>query len=314
MYLLGKGYTLQAFIPTLNQMLILFICIMIGWAVNKLKLLPDNADQTISKLLSFVVMPALIINSFYNNCTIENLTANAPLIVYSSIYYGLSTLIGIILGPRFSKDKGVQGLYKYSFMITNMGFMGNALILGLFGQEKLFSYLIFSLPGTILVYSIGVVWLTGGKKKFSWRSFLNPMFGFMILGILLGITHPPLPVFVTSTLSSIASCFSALAMLLTGFVIGKFDIIKLLKVKPVYILTLLRTILIPIGVYFLFKAVGTPDDILLYIVFTAAMPLGMNTIVFPAAYGGDLTTGASMAVISNIVGLISVPLILSLVL
>ena len=80
---------MQAFIPTLNQMLILFICIMIGWAVNKLKLLPDNADQTISKLLSFVVMPALIINSFYNNCTIENLTANAPLIVYSSIYYGL---------------------------------------------------------------------------------------------------------------------------------------------------------------------------------------------------------------------------------
>ena len=42
------------------------------------------------------------------------------------------------------------------------------------------------------------------------------------------------------------------------------------------------------------------------------MPLGMNTIIFPAAYGGDLTTGASMAVISNIVGLISVPVILSL--
>lgn len=226
---------------------------MVGWAVNKMKLLPDNADQTISKLLSFVVMPALIINSFYNNCTMENLTANVPLLVYSCFYYGLSMLIGILLGPLFSKDKGVQGLYKYSFMITNMGFMGNALILGLFGQDKLFSYLIFSLPGTILVYSIGIVWLTGGKKKFTWKSLLNPMFGFMLLGILLGITHPPLPVFVTSTLSSLAACFSALAMFLTGYVIGKFEIRKLLKVKPVYILTLLRTILIPIGVYFLFK-------------------------------------------------------------
>ena len=305
---------MQAFIPVLNQMLYLFACIMLGWAVKKMKLLPDNADQTISKLLSYVILPALVINSFYNNCTIENLTANVPLLLYSCFYYGLSTLIGIVLGPRFSSDKGVQGLYKYSFMITNMGFMGNALILGLFGQEKLFSYLIFSLPGTILVYSIGVVWLTGGKKEFTLKSFLNPMFGFMLLGILLGIMHPPLPVFVTSTMSSLASCFSALAMLLTGFVIGGFEIRKLLKVKPVYVLTLLRTILIPIGVYFLFKAIGTPDDILMYVVFTAAMPLGMNTIVFPAAYGGDLTTGASMAVISNIVGLISVPLILSLVL
>ena len=305
---------MQAFIPVLNQMLFLFTCIMIGLAVNKLKLLPENADRTISKLLSYVVMPALIINSFYNNCTVENLTAYAPLILYSSIYYGLCLLIGILLGPRFSEDKGVQGLYKYSLVITNMGFMGNALILGLFGQEKLFSYLIFSLPGTVLVYSIGVVWLTGGKKKLSWKSFVNPMFGFMILGILLGIIHPPLPVFVTSAMSSLASCFSALAMLLTGFVIGEFDLFKLLKVKPVYLLTLIRTVLIPLGVFFLFRAVGTPDDILLYIVFTAAMPLGMNTIVFPAAYGGDLTTGASMAVISNIVGLISVPLILGLVL
>lgn len=304
---------MQSFIPTLIQMLILFMCILIGWTANRIKLLPENADQTMSKLLSYVVLPALIINSFYNNCTVANLAANTPLLLYGSIYYGLSFLIAVLLGPRFSEDKGIQGLYKYSFMITNMGFMGNALILGLFGQEKLFSYLIFSMPGTILVYSIGVVWLTGGKKKFTWRSFVNPMFGFMILGIVLGIVHPPLPIFMTSTISSLSSCFSPLAMLLTGFVVGKFEIRELVRVKPVYVLTLLRTVLIPIAVFVLFKLVGTPDEILLYVVFTAAMPLGLNTIIFPAAYGGDLTTGASMAVISNVVGLITVPLILSLV-
>ena len=304
---------MQSFIPTLIQMLILFMCILIGWTANRIKLLPENADQTMSKLLSYVVLPALIINSFYNNCTVANLAANTPLLLYGSIYYGLSFLIAVLLGPRFSEDKGIQGLYKYSFMITNMGFMGNALILGLFGQEKLFSYLIFSMPGTILVYSIGVVWLTGGKKKFTWRSFVNPMFGFMILGIVLGIVHPPLPIFMTSTISSLSSCFSPLAMLLTGFVVGKFELRELVRVKPVYVLTLLRTVLIPIAVFFLFKLVGTPDEILLYVVFTAAMPLGLNTIIFPAAYGGDLTTGASMAVISNVVGLITVPLILSLV-
>ena len=135
----------------------------------------------------------------------------------------------------------------------------------------------------------------------------------MILGIVLGIVHPPLPIFMTSTISSLSSCFSPLAMLLTGFVVGKFEIRELVRVKPVYVLTLLRTVLIPIAVFVLFKLVGTPDEILLYVVFTAAMPLGLNTIIFPAAYGGDLTTGASMAVISNVVGLVTVPLILSLV-
>ena len=305
---------MQAVLPTLNQMLYLFLCILIGWGTNKLKLLPPTADQTISKLLNYVVMPALIINSFYNNCTIENLTKYMPSILYSCLYYGISTVLAIVLSPFFSKDKGVQGLYRYSFMITNMGFMGNALILGIFGDEMLFKYIVFTIPGMILLYSIGVVWLTGGKKKLSLKSFANPMFGYMVVGIALGLIHPPLPVFITSTLSSLASCFAALAMLLTGFVIAKFDIMELLKVKPVYVLTLLRTILIPIGCYFLFKAIGTPPEIMLMVMFTAAMPLGMNTIIFPAAYGGDLTTGASMAVISNAVGLISVPLIVSLVL
>ena len=305
---------MQAVLPTLNQMLYLFLCMLIGWGIHKMKLLPENADTTLSKFLNFVVMPALIINSFYNHCTIANLAANGTAVLYSVIYYGVCALLGWLLGPLFTRQEESVGLYRYSIMITNMGFMGNALILGIYGDAQLFRYLVFSLPGTILVYSIGVVWLTGGKKKFSLKSFLNPMFGFLLLGILLGLVHPPLPSFVTSTISALSGCFSPLAMVVTGFVIAKFRIPDLLKVKPVYALTLLRTILLPILFFFIFKAVGTPADILTLIVFSAAMPLGLNTIIFPAAYGGDLTTGASMAVISNIVGLISVPLILSLVL
>ena len=48
--------------------------------------------------------------------------------------------------------------------------------------------------------------------------------------------------------------------------------------------------------------------------FFAAMPCGINTIVFPDAFGQDETIGAGMAVVSNVIGLITVPLLLSLVL
>ncbi len=304
---------MQAILPTLDQMLFLVLCILIGWTISKLKLLPENADQALSRFLNYAVLPALIFHSFYNNCTLENLSSNGPTVLYSMLYYGICLVLAIFVGPLFSKDPANQGLYKYSMMITNFGFMGNALILGLFGDSKLFQYMIFGIPGSILVYSIGVVWLTGGKRKLSWRSFANPMFAFMILGILLGILHPPLPAFVTKTMSSLGSCFSPVAMVLTGVVIAKFNLGQLLKVRPVYALSIVRLILIPVAVFFLFKAIGAPEEILLLTVFSAAMPLGMNTIVFPAAYGGDMTTGAGMAVISNIIGLITVPLILSLV-
>ena len=40
-----------------------------------------------------------------------------------------------------------------------------------------------------------------------------------------------------------------------------------------------------------------------------AMPLGLNTIVIPAAYDSDTTIGASMALISNFLALITIPVV-----
>ena len=47
-------------------------------------------------------------------------------------------------------------------------------------------------------------------------------------------------------ISSLANCFSPLAMILTGLVIGGYDIKSLLKNKRVYLLTLVRCILLPL--------------------------------------------------------------------
>ena len=52
------------------------------------------------------------------------------------------------------------------------------------------------------------------------------------------------------------------------------------------------------------------DNLIVYLVFFfTAMPLGLNTVVFPEAYGGNPETGASMALISNTLGVITIPLL-----
>jgi predicted permease len=42
-------------------------------------------------------------------------------------------------------------------------------------------------------------------------------------------------------------------------------------------------------------------------------PLGLNTVVFPEAYGGDAKTGAGMAMISHSLCVITIPLLYALV-
>ena len=40
-----------------------------------------------------------------------------------------------------------------------------------------------------------------------------------------------------------------------------------------------------------------------------AMPMGLNTVVIPAAYGEDTSAGASMALISSVLSIGTIPLV-----
>lgn len=105
-----------------------------------------------------------------------------------------------------------------------------------------------------------------------------------------------------------------MAMLITGVVIGSFDMRQLLGNWRVYMVTLLRLVLIPLLFLFVSKLLSVPGDIILLMMFSVTAPLGLNTIIFPAAYGGDKTLGASMAIISNAAVLVTIPLLISMVL
>ena len=72
--------------------------------------------------------------------------------------------------------------------------------------------------------------------------------------------------------------------------------------------TLLRLIIIPAFMLIVLNLLHTPKLILTLVLFSFASPLGLNTVVFPAAYGADAKTGASMAMISHTLAVITLPL------
>ena len=60
--------------------------------------------------------------------------------------------------------------------------------------------------------------------------------------------------------------------------------------------------------YLIIQKFYLPDCVLTLALFAYATPLGMNTVVFPAAYGGETKTGASMAMISHTLSVVTIPL------
>jgi len=303
-------------------MLTFFICITIGFILSKAKILPDNASKTVAKLLTWVFAPALNFVTMARYCTLSTLGENIELVLIGTAVVGVAMAVAIILAKIFIKtDSPERGIYRYSLAFANFGFLGDPLILAMFGDKMLFFYKLFTLPMSIIVYSWGLTnVIPKGKGQSPLKSLMNAPFIAMLIGIIVGLTGlgSHLPEFATATLDSLKSCLGPMAMLLAGITVARYSVPEMLANKKVYVATALRLAVLPaayIGFTFLLItllngvfSLGIPYLSLYLLLFAYAGPLGLNTIVFPEAYGGNPKTGASMALVSHTLCIITIPL------
>lgn len=308
-----RGVLMDVFFTSLNEMLMVFVFIFAGWILKRKHILPENSGSVLSKLESNILLPALIINTFMTRCSLKNLADKSTLLIYCVIIFIPITIIAFWVGKRFSAKPFHQRLYRHAFIVSNYGFMGNALVLGIFGEDALFNYMMFTIPLNILTFSLCVSWLMpNGDGKFSLKSLCNPICIALLIGIVLGITQIPVPDFIQTVISSTASCMFPIAMLLTGFIVGGYGVRKLMSMPKVYVISLLRLVVIPAIVTILLKLLHTSDDVILVALCALAMPIGMNVIIFPAAYGRDTNVGASMVLVSHVLALITIPVMFTI--
>ena len=320
---------LQTFEATLQPMLTLFICIAVGFALRKSNILPDSASAVMARLETWVFCPALNFITMARFCTVPALTTNITNVIIGSVSVVIALTISILLSRVFVPKKCYErGVYQYALAFGNFGYVGDPVILALFGDSVLSYYKLFTLPFTLTVYIWGLSILVpdNGKQDNPIKKAINPPTIAMLAGIVVGLSgigtaggfiDSRLP-FLFSTLDALKSCMGPVAMLLAGCTIAKYNFLAMLKNKKVYIATFLRLIVFPafiIGCLYGIKELGNSlfslqisNDVLYLAFFAIAAPLGLNTVVFPEAYGGNPETGASMAMISHTLCILTIPL------
>jgi len=303
---------MEVFTPMLNQMALLLLFMLAGFVLCRMKLTPDNTAVVLSKLETYIFLPALNINNFMVHFTWENIASRWSSVVIGIVLMFAAVGLAYLLAPRFTKEPYAKRIYLYSFVIANIGYMGNAIIQGVYGDEMLFNYLIYTLPLVTFVYTMGVAWLKPGSSKLTFRTILSPMFISLVIGAALGLSGLRIPAFLSTTLSSAAACMSPCAMILTGFIIGTFDLKALLRNKKIYLATFVRLVVIPAIMTGIVKLFGCNDIIVLCTLCAYCMPMGLNSVIFPASYGGDTKLGAGMALISHVCSVITIPVMFML--
>lgn len=302
----------EIFSSVIFQIAVLFSFIFIGFTIRQGGFLPENSAEIFSKLENRILMPAVVINTFRTNCTVKNISEKWVFIAYSTGVLLFCIATGFVASRFLGKTEYLKKVYRYSISVSNFGFVGTAMVSGIYGAEsmELFDYLMFTLPLNLFTYSIGIAWLVpNGHGKFSMKNFVNPIFVSIFIGAILGLL--PIPKFrlVTTIINSTAACMSPIAMILTGFVIGGCSFANLFGKWQTYVVAGIRLVFLPTVSVLVLKLFNAPQEAVVATLCANAMPLGLNTVIIPSAYGKSPDDGASIALVSQLTAVFTIPIL-----
>ena len=311
-------------------MLYLFLCIAIGFCLRKGGAIPENSGSVLAKLENWVFCPALSFMTAATYFKTDNIAIHGINMLLSCILACFALGIATVLSKVFVREDCYdRGVYAYALMFGNFGFVADPLVIELFGNEFFAYYKLFTLPLSVLCYVWGISVLVpkeycpSGIKGAMKRVFTPPTVA-LFIGIIFGLTNglSLMPEFIITSLNALKGCMGPVAMILAGITIAGFNMKEMLTNKKVYLATAMRLVVLPIVLLsILFLIVTIIENIfkiqigntpLILAFFAYASPLGMNTIVFPQAYGGNPKTGAAMAMISHTLCVISIPIMYTL--
>ena len=299
-----------------QQMAGLFILLLLGYGMNRSKKLPKETEYVLAQLSTKLLLPALLFTTFLEECTQDNLIKYGVWILYGTAFQLANLLFAFFMARFLAKGKNyLECVYRYSLLFPNVAVFGIPVVLSLFGTEALFQFQLFTIPIQVFTYGWGIFWLMAEKPQKSLKNrlghFCNPVFIAIFCGMVMGVSGlgEYLPDMITNTLQSLGNCFSAMSLILLGFVIGDYHMKELIKDPMLYVISLLRLIVIPCMFLILLRTLDAPVMIRVLTCLGYTCPCGMNTVVYAAAYDQDTRPGAGLVLISSALAVVIVPLL-----
>ncbi len=290
----------------LKQVLVLFSFAAIGFYLAKSKKIKTEHTPILSSLLVNVILPFNVFKTFSANFTKEYVASNYQLLIASGAVIICLAIIMHFVAKLFDKRQYEQGICEYSLTIPNYGYMGYPMAEAIGGAGGLLNAMVFGFPISFYTYTIGYCKLS--KMNITFKKLFNPVMISMLLGAIFGFSGIKIPSVLSDIFGKASACMGPVSMLLAGMVVSEFDFGELLSMKRVYIITALRLVIIPVIIGYAllpFNKVAMETAVILF-----AMPCGLNTIIFPRLVGEDCRIGAGLALLSNILACITIPLVL----
>lgn len=323
---------MELFLTTLQQVAVLLIFIFVGYFLRKKEIITEGGKKVLSKLLVYLFAPCYTVMSLSTVVNIHDIVQYLSLILAGMVVTVVVIFLAMPFASIMSKSRLQRNILNYAFAFSNIGYFGYPVVAAIFGEVMRAQMMLFCLPMSIAINTYGYYVLTSGltqsetNKKWSWKklSFLwsPPILGCyagVALGLLSSGLQFTLPQLLIDVLRVAGNCQSAPAMLLTGAVLAGIPFKKLFTSWRPYVIGAIRLLILPVivgAIFFVIHLCGATGETFVLIfrlsVIVSALPVGMNTVVYPESVGQDSTEGAKTCFMSYILALGTMPLVFML--
>lgn len=270
----------------MSSLILLFVSLLIGVGLQKVKTVPANAHVTLGTLILYVPMPAICL---LNLPHLEWRSDLVGLALVAWIIFGLAYFLFQYLGKKFEWEKSLVGCLLLTAGFANTSFVGFPVIEALYGMDAVKHALILDQMGSFLIVSSLGVWIaitySSGKmrKRVLFKKILVfPPFLAFVTAILLGKVGWRAEGDIKIVLEKLAGTLTPLALISVGLQLKWGEIKSELR----YLVMGLsyKLILAPLVIFSLYYSLGVKHEILRVAVMESAMAPMITASILAASH------------------------------
>ncbi len=297
----------------LEQMVVLFLLMGVGFYCYKKGIITDETSKKISAIVVNVANPAMILTGCMSDEKIEGkeLLMVAAIVV---IIYVVLMILATFMPRLLRVDKKSRGTYQNMTIFSNIGFMGFPVISALYGSGALLYASLFTIPFNILIYTYGIAALVPAaedteKRKIPLARIFNVGVIACIITMVVYLLKIPVPVFIKSTATHLSNLTAPLSMMVIGASMATMDLKKMFADVKLLIFSVIKLVIIPIVGVLIIRQFVDNEVICGVCMIMLATPVGSMTAMLAQQYDGDYEMASRGVALTTVLSVITMPLV-----
>jgi len=303
---------MESFIYSINATVPIFLVMILGGVIKKLKIIDDNFANKANKYVFIVALPAML----FKDISQSNVKTNFDIkfVLFCMIVTTVCFVVIWLLSESFMKDDTMKGSFIQGSFRSSAAILGLAFVQNMYSNTGMAPLMIVAAVPLYNIYSVIV--LTFKAKKHDEDGSLiqvsnaeniknaciniakNPIIIAIFLGLCFSMLNIKFPVIIDKTITSVASTATPIALIVIGAGFEGRKAIK--KIKPTIIGSFIKLVLqagifLPIAIW-----MGFRNQELVSILIMLASPSTVSCYIMAKSMNNDEVLASSIIVVTTL--------------